>query len=166
MASIAAKTSAAIVVDSPLGPLTLREFHGALTAIDFARTIAARDETSTPFLRTVAQQLNAYFFCNLKQFDVAMAPAGSAFEQAVWRAMLAIAPGRTRTYGEVAKELSGDPRAVGTACGRNPIPIIIPCHRILGAKGDMGGYSGRGGLTTKKFLLELEGWQPAQPAFL
>ncbi|MGE0736267.1 MAG: methylated-DNA--[protein]-cysteine S-methyltransferase [Alphaproteobacteria bacterium] len=162
----AARTSAAIVVNSPLGALTLREYDGKLTAIDFGRTVEPDDERSTPFLLTVAQQLDAYFFCNLKHFDVALAPAGTEFEQAVWRAMLAIPPGGTRTYGDVAKQLAGSARAIGGACGRNPIPIIIPCHRIIAAHGELGGYSGRGGLTTKKFLLELEGWQPAQPAFL
>jgi len=162
----AARTTAATTVNSPLGVLTLREHDGKLTAIDFGRTIPARDESPTPFLLTAAQQLDAYFFCNLKQFDLVLAPAGSEFEQAVWRAMLAIPPGRTRTYGEVAKQLSGAARAVGGACGRNPIPIVIPCHRIVSAHGELGGYSGRGGLATKKFLLELEGWQPAQPAFL
>src|SRR5690606_21932567 len=89
-----------------------------------------------------------------------LAPAGSPFEQKVWAAMQRIPYGTTQRYGEIARLVGGVPRAVGVACGRNPIPIIIPCHRIIGtsASGNrLGGYSGRGGAETKQFLLGLEG---------
>ena len=75
----------------------------------------------------------------------------------IHREMLVIPRGRTRTYGELAASLDGIARAVGGACGSNPIPVIIPCHRMLAAGGKMGGYSGKGGVATKRFLLELEG---------
>ena len=89
--------------------------------------------------------------------NLPLAPAGSNFEHAVWDAMLRIPYGRTRSYGEIARDIGGEARAVGGACGSNPIPIIIPCHRVLAANGRSGGYSGRGGTQTKHFLLALEG---------
>jgi len=76
----------------------------------------------------------------------------------VWRAMQQIPAGKTKSYGEVARAIASSPRAVGTACGRNPIPIVIPCHRIVAAGGALGGYSGQGGAETKRFLLRLEGF--------
>jgi methylated-DNA-[protein]-cysteine S-methyltransferase len=149
--------TAQITVDSPLGKLTLCEADGAIVAVRWG---AARVETETPLLATAAAQLHGYFFCELKAFDLPLKPAGSDFHQAVWRAMQAIPRGRTRTYGEIARELNGDARDVGAACGANPIPILIPCHRVTAAAGALGGYSGKGGAKTKTFLLELEGWQP------
>jgi len=149
--------TAQITVESPLGPLTLVESDGAIVAVNWG---AARAETETPLLATAAAQLHGYFYCEPKSFDLPLRPAGSAFDQRVWCAMQAIPRGRTRTYGEIAREIAGDPRDVGAACGANPIPIIIPCHRITAAAGALGGYSGKGGADTKRFLLELEGWRP------
>ena len=148
---------AKITVASPLGPLTVAERDGAIVALDWG---TASGEDRTALLLTAAQQLDAYFYCELRAFDLPLAPAGSAFQQAVWREMLAIPRGRTRTYGDLAARVDGVARAVGAACGRNPIPIIIPCHRVLAAGGRMGGYSGRGAAATKRFLLELEGARP------
>ena len=145
---------ATITVASPLGPLTVTERDGAIVALDWG---TSPDADRTALLLTAAQQLDAYFYCELHAFDLPLAPAGSAFQQAVWREMLAIPRGRTRTYGELAASLDGIARAVGGACGSNPIPVIIPCHRVLAAGGKMGGYSGKGGVATKRFLLELEG---------
>jgi len=154
--------AAKITVASPLGPLTVAERDGAIVALDWGTSPA---EDRTPLLLTAAQQLDAYSYCELRAFDLPLAPAGSAFQQAVWREMLAIPRGRTRTYGELAASLDGVARAVGGACGSNPIPVIIPCHRVLAAGGKMGGYSGKGGVATKRFLLELEGARlpPAGP---
>jgi methylated-DNA-[protein]-cysteine S-methyltransferase len=152
-----ARQTAEITVQSPLGPLTLVESDGAIVAVNWR---AAKVETETPLLATAAAQLHGYFYCELKSFELPLMPAGTAFNQRVWRAMQAIPRGRTRTYGDIARELNGDARAVGAACGANPIPILIPCHRVTAAAGALGGYSGKGGGTTKKFLLELEGWQP------
>jgi methylated-DNA-[protein]-cysteine S-methyltransferase len=154
---IAEITVAEITVDSPLGKLRVSESGGAIVSVRWG---AAPRETETPLLATAAAQLHGYFYCELKAFDLPLRPAGGDFEQKVWRLMQAIPRGRTRTYGDIARELGGDARDVGAACGSNPIPVLIPCHRVTAAAGALGGYSGKGGADTKRFLLELEGWRP------
>ena len=154
-----------ITVPSPTGPLTVTEEGGAIVRVDWG---TAAEGAPTPLLERAAMQLDAYFFCELKAFDLPLAPRGSAFERAVWDLMLEIPRGAARTYGEMAaalnaKGVAAAAQPVGTACGSNPIPVIIPCHRVVGAAGGMGGYSGQGGLTTKRFLLELEGWPGVAP---
>jgi methylated-DNA-[protein]-cysteine S-methyltransferase len=145
-----------LTVASPLGPLTVTERDGAIAALTWGE--AGADDATT-LLTRAATQLDAYFYCELKQFDLPFAPAGSPFQKTVWDAMLRIPYGQTRTYGDVARALDdASPQAVGTACGANPIPILIPCHRIVAAGDKLGGYSGKGGVDTKRFLLELEGW--------
>ena len=141
-------------VDSPLGPLTLVSEGGALIRLGWGR--AAREDDSN-LLTEAAAQLAAYFAGELGDFDLPVAPEGTAHDRRVWRAMQDIPPGQTRTYGETARAIGSGAQAVGNACGRNPIPIVIPCHRIVGARGAIGGYSGQGGTETKRFLLELEG---------
>jgi methylated-DNA-[protein]-cysteine S-methyltransferase len=142
-----------LTVPSPLGPLRIVEAAERLVALDWS---AAEIESETPLLREARHQLAAYFAGRLTTFDLPLAPAGSAFQQRVWAAMQAIPYGRTRTYGEMARELRSAARAVGGACGRNPLPIVIPCHRVVASGAGMGGYSGAGGLATKRFLLDLE----------
>ena len=108
-------------------------------------------------LKTVVQQLQAYFAGKLSQFDVPLAPEGTAFQKKVWKALCKVRFGATASYGDIAKSI-GNPaacRAVGLANGRNPIAIIIPCHRIIGTNGKLVGYGG--GLGRKKTLLSLEG---------
>ena len=139
---------------SPLGPLTLREEGGALIAIDWGRSY---EQDGSDLLASARDQLTAYFDGDLTDFDLPLAPAGTTFQQRVWAAMRAIPYGEVRTYGDIAGLLQSAPRAVGTACGRNPLPIVIPCHRIVGANGALTGYTGDGGLATKRFLLDLEG---------
>jgi methylated-DNA-[protein]-cysteine S-methyltransferase len=146
---------------SPVGDLTVSEEDGVIVALDWGW---ARDQSDTPLLREAANQLNDYFDGTRTDFDLPTAPAGTPFQIAVWRAMQAIPAGSTRTYGDIAKELGSAARAVGMACGANPIPVIIPCHRILAAAG-LGGYSGDGGLDTKRALLRLEG-VPIQESLL
>ena len=106
-------------------------------------------------LKNAAKQLNAYFDGKLTNFDLPLRPFGTDFQQRVWRAMIKIPYGKVRTYGQLAEKLNSGARPVGTACRRNPIPIIIPCHRVLGTQ-SLGGYSGEGGLETKVALLTLE----------
>lgn len=147
-----------ITVKSPLGPLTVFEQSGKIAAVDYGR--AGRD-SPTPLLQAAAQQLEAYFYRSLKTFDLPLAPAGTAFQQSVWEGMLRIPYGRTCSYADMARELDSGPRAIGGACARNPIPIIIPCHRVLASGHRIGGYGSPGGLDTKRFLLQLEGVRPA-----
>ncbi|MDX2143707.1 MAG: methylated-DNA--[protein]-cysteine S-methyltransferase [Rhodospirillaceae bacterium] len=139
---------------SPVGDITLTEEDGAIVSLDWGW---AKDNHSTPFLRKAKDQVDRYFDGKLADFDLPVKPAGTAFQQRVWRAMCAIPYGRTKTYGDLAKSLRSVARAVGGACGANPIPIIIPCHRVLASNGGLGGYSGDGGLDTKAALLKLEG---------
>ena len=139
-------------IDSPVGRLTITATEDAIRAISWA------DQDNgelTPLLCEARRQLDAYFAGRLNHFDLPLLADGTPFEQRVWAAMRRIPQGQTRSYGELAMEIGSGPRAVGRACGRNPIPIVIPCHRVL-ARGGLGGYSGGAGLPTKRILLELE----------
>lgn len=139
-------------VSSPVGQLTIEEANEAIVAIRWGK---GEPSNGSPLLSEAARQLEAYFAAGLTHFDLPLLPAGSPFERQVWAAMQAIPYGETRTYGELAHTTDSGPRAVGRACGRNPIPIVIPCHRVL-ARGGLGGYSGGAGLPTKQQLLSLE----------
>ena len=143
-----------IALDTPLGRLSLVEEAGALAAIEWRGQDAP--DAPTPLLLEAKRQLEAYFAGRLKSFDLPLRPEGSAFERRVWQAMSEIPYGETRRYGDLAAALGATPRAVGQACGRNPLPVIVPCHRVLAAAG-LGGYSGSGGAETKRLLLVLEG---------
>ena len=140
---------------SPLGFLTVFEDAGAVIALEWGRVDEARP---SKLLDEAKRQLDAYFDGRLKRFDLPLKPAGSRFQQAVWTRMRAIPYGAARTYGELAKSLGSVARAVGGACGKNPIPIVVPCHRVVGQGGRLGGYSGGDGLATKRALLALEGY--------
>lgn len=142
-----------LTIPSPVGDLTLAEEDGALVSIAWG---GARQGNGSPLLAEAARQLDAYFAGARQNFDLPLNPAGSPFEQRVWTAMRRIPYGKTQCYGEFAEAIGSAPRAVGGACGRNPIPIVVPCHRVL-AKTGLGGYSGDGGLKTKQTLLSLEG---------
>ncbi len=141
-------------LDSPVGLLTVTEQNGALVSLEW--NVRANNGAS-PLLAEARRQLQAYFAGTLATFDLPVAPAGTPHQRKVWRAMQMIAFGEYQSYGELSAAIGSSPRAVGTACGRNPIPIIIPCHRVLAAGGQIGGYSGNGGTTTKRYLLSLEG---------
>lgn len=148
-------------MDTPLGKLLLAGDDGGLRHIrlpeDGIAAPADPDWTeSGDHTERAAQQLAAYFAGELREFDLALAPSGTRFQLAVWRALRDIPYGETVSYGEVARAI-GRPkasRAVGLANGRNPIPIVIPCHRVIGASGDLVGYGG--GLAAKRTLLEIE----------
>jgi methylated-DNA-[protein]-cysteine S-methyltransferase len=147
-------TAHQLSLDSPVGPLTITEQDGALVALDWTDKAGGR---TSPLLEEAKCQLDAYFAGTLEAFDLPVAPAGTPHQRKVWQAMQKIAVGDYLTYGELSAAVGSSPRAVGTACGRNPIPIIIPCHRVLAAGGQIGGYSGNGGTATKRYLLSLEG---------
>lgn len=152
------------VMQSPIGDLRVVARGGMIAAIEFTpfraspsgEPIGDRDDDN-PLLRSATDQLTAYFARDLLEFDLPLAPRGSEFQQRVWTQLRSIAYGETASYGEVARRLgltNASSRAVGTANGRNPIPIVIPCHRVIGADGTLIGYAG--GLERKQLLLGLE----------
>jgi methylated-DNA-[protein]-cysteine S-methyltransferase len=145
-----------IAYNSPVGPLTLFEEDGAIVAVEWGWPPESTEPPS-PLLERARDQLEAYFEGKLTHFDLPLEPAGTPFQKKVWQTLAKIPFGATRSYAEIAVELGTAPRALGGACGRNPLPILIPCHRVLAAKGGMGGYSGMDGIDTKRFLLNLEG---------
>lgn len=147
---------AAMHIETPVGTLEVEEREGAIVRLGWGR---GGEPVATPLLEEALRQIGAYFAGTLRDFDLPLAPAGNAFQQAVHREMLAIPYGSTRSYGEIAERLSTYGQPVGQACGANPIPLIIPCHRVLSATG-LGGYSGAGGLDTKIALLKHEGGFP------
>jgi methylated-DNA-[protein]-cysteine S-methyltransferase len=138
---------------TPIGDVTVSEEDGAIVALDWGW---GRDQSETPTLRRARDQLHAYFDGGLTAFDLPLAPTGTAYRRAVWQALCDIPYGQTRSYGDIARAAGGSPRSVGQANGCNPIPIVIPCHRVV-ASNHIGGYSGGEGLATKRFLLALEG---------
>jgi methylated-DNA-[protein]-cysteine S-methyltransferase len=142
-----------VAIDSPVGRLTIHAAQDAVVAIGWGDQESGEP---APLLAEARRQLEAYFEGRLSRFDLPLRPAGSPFDQRVWAAMRQIPHGQTRSYGELAMDVGSAPRAVGRACGHNPIPIVIPCHRVL-ARSGLGGYSGGTGLATKRILLGLEG---------
>ncbi len=142
-----------ITCPSPVGALCITEQDGAITRLDWG---GAPVGSETPMLAQARAQLDAYFAGRRETFELPLRVEGAPFLSAVCEAMRAIPFGETRTYGEIAANLGASAQAVGNACGANPIPILIPCHRVLGA-GSLGGYSGAGGIETKVALLRLEG---------
>ncbi len=145
------------VMPSPVGELTLTEEDGRLVGLSFERgRISDAAEQPTPLLMCAKTQLEEYFSGRRRVFDLPLAPTGTPFQQAVWQALRQIPYGETRTYGEIAVQI-GRPRAaraVGMANHQNPIAVIQPCHRVVGASGRLTGYAG--GLDRKEYLLRLE----------
>lgn len=137
---------------TPLGALTLSEEGGAIVALDWG---FGRDQAQTPLLLRGRDQMQAYFDGTRKDFDLPLAPSGTAYQRRIWHALMQIPYGQTRSYGAIASLHGGSARAVGCANGANPIPVVIPCHRVVGAAG-LGGYSGGDGVETKRWLLALE----------
>ncbi len=165
-------------VESPVGPLKIVAHRDAVVAIEFTgdpgpgvspytsaaraaalsagRPVGDRADDDALLVET-ARQLAAYFVRDLKEFDVPVRPEGTDFQQRVWEQLQLISFGETVSYGVIAHRLgmtNAASRAVGLANGRNPIPIVIPCHRVVGANGTLTGYAG--GLTRKQILLDLE----------
>ena len=154
-------TRAHTVVASPIGPLTAVREDGVLVRVLFdlpgpppdPALLGPRDDAA---LADVRGQLDGYFAGERTAFELAVHAAGNDLQRGVWELMTRIPYGGTRSYGELAREL-GDrtlAQAVGTACGRNPLPVVIPCHRVVGADGALVGFGG--GLDRKRFLLDLE----------
>jgi methylated-DNA-[protein]-cysteine S-methyltransferase len=164
MTSVTTTRRTHVTVPSPVGPLTIVAEDGKIACLymDAQRHAPAResfglpgDPADEPFAAAAAQ-LAAYFDGELTEFDLPLSPAGTDFQRRVWESLRAIPYGQTVSYGELARRV-GNPaasRAVGLANGRNPIAIVVPCHRVIGADGNMTGYGG--GLDRKRFLLALE----------
>ena len=146
-------------MESPLGQLSVVASGDAIVRLLIGDN-GAVDANETPLLLEVRAQLEAYFARRLRRFDLPLVPAATMFQQRIRDFMLSIPSGETRSYGEAASSLGSAPRAVGQACGRNPIPVIVPCHRIIAAAGRIGGFSGGDGLPTKRRLLALEAALP------
>ena len=165
-------------MDSPVGRLRIIAGASGITAIEFdgpapagasrhssmsraaavsaGRPVGERDDAH-PLLREAVRQLRAYFAGELKEFDLPLDPQGTAFQRSVWEQLRLVGYGETASYGEIARRLgmtTAASRAVGLANGRNPIPIVVPCHRIVGANGTLTGYAG--GVERKQVLLDLE----------
>ena len=139
--------------NTTVGFLTLFQDTDALVAIEWGQ---ASDDGATPLLDAARQQIDAYFDGAPIAFDLPVRPVGTAFQRNVWRHLQHIPYGSIETYGDVAAALNTSARAVGTACGRNPLPIVIPCHRVVGAGHALVGFSGGSGVDTKNALLCLE----------
>jgi methylated-DNA-[protein]-cysteine S-methyltransferase len=145
------------VVDSPIGPLGLVASESELQAVFFDGG-RIRAEGSSPVLDEAARQLDAYFDGDLVTFDLPLELQGTDFQRRCWLALATIPYGQTVSYGEQARRLglgSDAARAVGAANGQNPLPLVLPCHRVIGADGSLTGFGG--GLHVKRFLLEHEG---------
>lgn len=146
-----------IVFDTPVGPLGLEEEDGRLTRLYLPNQPAERLGDEVPVLARGRAELLEYFRGERREFTVPLDPRGTPFRQRVWAALAAVPYGETVTYGELARR-AGSPgavRAVGQANHFNPLPIFLPCHRVVGADGSLTGYAG--GLDMKRFLLDLEG---------
>lgn len=151
-------TSFIHIIDSPIGPLTLTANERALTSLDWGRPYNVHSlKPSQPLLKEAAAQLHSYFLGRLTQFNLPLEPQGTEFQKQVWQELLKIPYGTFISYSEQARRL-GKPlasRAVGSANGKNPLGIFIPCHRVVGASGQLTGFAG--GLKIKQALLTLEG---------
>jgi methylated-DNA-[protein]-cysteine S-methyltransferase len=151
------------IIDTPLGPLTALAGDAGLMGLWFDRQrhgpglLAVPLDNDQRWIAQARDELARYFAGRLRAFEVALAPQGTPFQEAVWRRLCAIRCGETCSYGRIARDV-GSPqasRAVGTAVGRNPISIIVPCHRVIGEDGTLTGYAG--GLPRKQALLDVEG---------
>lgn len=145
-----------------MGYVSLRTLIGDLTLFDEAREIVSLEwgwvpaRQPTPLLLDAVEVIREYFASGRISKSVPLRPKGTEFQLRVWAAIEKVPSGRTVTYTDVARDIHSGPRAVARACSRNPIPILIPCHRVVGIE-DLGGYSGEGGCETKRTLLDLEG---------
>jgi len=158
--------------ESPHGRMLLTASEAGISGVYFGgqkyfpeQQAGSRRDPRNAFLAQAVRELTEYFAGSRKRFELALAPAGTPFQQAVWRAISSVPYGETISYGELARRagVPGHARAAGAATGRNPIGIVVPCHRIVGANGSLTGYAG--GLARKRALLALEaGVQELQPA--
>lgn len=161
------------VHESPIGPLSVVAGPMGIGSIWFPGEAPPLDPAAARPMPEAAAQLDAYFAAELRAFDLDLELRGDPFQRLVWEQLLAIPHGETTSYGELAQRVDAGayppglepyrrPRLVGATIGRNPIPIVVPCHRVIDADGSLTGF--RGGLDRKQMLLELEGWRPPRGA--
>ncbi|HEX6706631.1 MAG TPA: methylated-DNA--[protein]-cysteine S-methyltransferase [Albitalea sp.] len=161
--AIHADCTAQLTLATPLGEVLLARTAGGLAGAWFAGqkdhpgVLAAPQRPDDPLLRAAADQLEAYFAGRATRFDLPLDLRGTDFQRSVWHALMAIASGGTRSYREIALQVGSARavRAVGAAVGKNPLSVIVPCHRVVGSSGELTGYAG--GLDRKRALLRLEG---------
>ena len=149
------------IMNSPVGKLGICTSGNQLKKIEFLSSRSREREAQDRFAREVVRQLKRYFSDSSWKFTVPVLEQGTLFQRRVWKNMKEIKSGKTESYGDIAKRLNTSPRAVGGACRANPVPIIVPCHRVISSTG-IGGYAGetRGiNITIKRHLLRHEGWQ-------
>jgi len=146
-----------LTMESPLGPLTISATENAIVGLVIGQR--HRDSAPTDLLNHAKNQLDEYFAGHRRDFDLPLHFQGTPFQEAIWTTLRAIGHGETVSYRDLGKQagVGRAPRAVGGAVGKNPIPVIIPCHRVLATTGRITGYSGGEGIPTKEKLLDLEG---------
>jgi methylated-DNA-[protein]-cysteine S-methyltransferase len=140
-------------LETQFGRLTISEDEGRIVALNWGGRAKGKP---SPTLIEAKKQLLEYFAGRRKRFDLPLRPEGAPTELRVWQLMADIPYGETRSYGDLGRDLGLSPRAVGRCCGSNPLPIFIPCHRVVASDGSLGGYSGGEGAETKRRLLQLE----------
>lgn len=146
-----------ITIETPVGWIVIEAQDDYLTKLYWlAPDIPTEMQHPHPLLKEAEKQIHAYFSGQLKNFDLPIVPSNTARGKVLREAIIAVPYGQTETYAEVARRIGSAPRAIGQACARNPVPIIIPCHRILSAGGITGHYSGGNGTVTKRALLTFE----------
>ncbi len=148
-----------IRVISPVGVLAVACVADKIVSLDIKSRSNTRNQHSDSTTKQISMALNAYFINSKYHFRLPLQLHGTPFQQRVWQALQTIPPGQTRTYGDLAKQLRSSPRAVGMACRANPVPVIVPCHRVIAANG-LGGYAGKTAgrqIAIKRWLLQHEG---------
>ncbi len=144
------------IIASPVGAIAISASDEAIVAIDMLGPDAVPDDVHSPLLDEAAAQISAYFEGALNAFDLPLEPKSTKRGNVLRDAIVAIPYGEVASYGEIARKASSGPRAIGQACRRNPLPIVVPCHRVIAAGGKIGYYSGGEGIPTKRYLIHHE----------
>jgi methylated-DNA-[protein]-cysteine S-methyltransferase len=150
---------ATVTIGTPVGPVRITVAGGVIAAVDHTQDPPDDTPPKDKLLRKAVRQIEEYFAGKRRRFDLPVAPAASPFQEKVRQAVIAIPYGEAASYGGVAHILNSGPRAVGQACGRNDLVLLVPCHRVIGAGGALGGYGSASGLDRKRRLLEFEGFK-------
>jgi methylated-DNA-[protein]-cysteine S-methyltransferase len=160
-------TAYTAILPAPFGTLGVRVANGRLTGLEFLPPGTQLVASGLPLVKLLEKELAAYYADPGHAFDLPLEPTGTPFRQRVWNALLAIPAGQTRSYGDIARQFASAPRAVGQAVGDNPLPIVIPCHRVIAADGGLGGFNhSRTGYSQdiKRWLLKHEHVSPMKAA--